>query len=82
MGLAYYNGIKKLHENKEEGVPSDTTEYVVWSTLPLFCGTAIYSLEGILMSLPTAASMREWMPRHIVVIGLTRSAIVIGCRPL
>jgi hypothetical protein len=35
---------------------------VQWSTLPLFCGTAMYSLEGILMSLPTAASMRKgWL---------------------
>ena len=30
---------------------------VRWSTLPLFCGTAMYSLEGVLMALPTAASM-------------------------
>jgi hypothetical protein len=54
MGLTYVNGIKQLHEN---GAPPYKS--VVWDTLPLFMGTAMYSLEGILMGLPVAASLRD-----------------------
>ena len=35
---------------------------VVWRTLPLFIGSASYSLEGILMVMPIVASMRR--PEH------------------
>lgn len=40
------------------GAP-DPTVSVIWSTMPLFCGTALYSLEGINGVLPIETAMKK-----------------------
>ena len=65
MGLTYRDGIMQL---QAAHVPYKY-ESVIWSSLPLFCGTAMYSLEGILSPLPTAASMSNERDSYAVIGG-------------
>jgi proton-coupled amino acid transporter len=53
MGLTYVDGVIQLHDDTHR----EPYKSVIWDTLPLFMGTAMYSLEGILMGLPVAASL-------------------------
>lgn len=64
MGVTYYNGIT-------EGSIDDSMPPALWTTLPLFCGTAVYSLEGINVVLPVESSMSKTEKAPLVIGGGT-----------
>eukprot|EP00750_Incisomonas_marina_P028477 INCI6736.1.p1 GENE.INCI6736.1~~INCI6736.1.p1 ORF type:complete len:371 (+),score=50.83 INCI6736.1:193-1305(+) len=59
MGTIYYHIGTEASAGK---LPPPQFEWVVWSSMPRFIGTAAYGLEAILMVIPVARSLRH--PAH------------------
>jgi len=75
IGGTYFYGFQKLADHD---VHFDF-KAAVWSTLPLFCGTTIYAMEGINLALPTESSMKQPKHAYWVVLGAQSTYFVLVC---
>eukprot|EP01121_Diplochlamys_sp_Union-15-3_P008866 TRINITY_DN2380_c0_g1_i14.p1 TRINITY_DN2380_c0_g1~~TRINITY_DN2380_c0_g1_i14.p1 ORF type:complete len:379 (+),score=31.90 TRINITY_DN2380_c0_g1_i14:211-1347(+) len=75
VGATWAFGIKEIIHSKS----SLQWDYFVWPTVPLFVGTAVYSLEGINVVLPIQRSMKYPENATLVLnIGMAFLLFVIG----